>query len=297
MENASPTAFFRESLPVVPASVFPRGCQAICAEISYLSSSACKSPHIFSCAVSEFTAPAAPCCWCGCSQVTASRGPGKRGLASVTAAGQQGLLQEEAPGVLRGRKWGRNCVFGESSHSTQRRGTGGIRKGRVRRAGLGRRGVFLGFASEEGSPLTALEEHPRVLGPCLLSYCLPCWVAAAWWMSCSHQWPAWRGAGLPRAGGTASEAARRWCCLEHCLREGPWRQRLPSCSVPEPFRKPALHSCPLPGIQLGPGFPTALARSPPLSATWVAEAGPACRLLLLDMELCSQHPAGEQQRR
>lgn len=64
MENTSLTAFLGESLLVVVASVFPQICQAVFAEINYLSSSVHKSPG--SCVVSEHVAPAAPCWMFGC---------------------------------------------------------------------------------------------------------------------------------------------------------------------------------------------------------------------------------------
>lgn len=100
MENTSLTAFLGESLLVVVASVFPQICQAVFAEINYLSSSVHKSPG--SCVVSE---PVAQQLHAGCLVVlvswTISWWPGEPGLACMRGGRS---LQEEVPGVLRGRK-------------------------------------------------------------------------------------------------------------------------------------------------------------------------------------------------
>lgn len=60
MEKYLPYSLLEDSLLVVAASVFRQICQAIFAEISYLSSSVCDNLCIRSCVVSECVTPA-PC--------------------------------------------------------------------------------------------------------------------------------------------------------------------------------------------------------------------------------------------
>lgn len=179
MENTSPTAFLRESLPVVSASVFPRGCQAIFAEIIYLSSSACKSPHILSRAVSEFTAPAAPCCLCGCSQVTDNQPRAwEARLGRCHCSRSAGFAAGGSSGCLERKEMGEKlCVWGKfSQHAEERRGGHQEGKGEASRSGK-ERGVP-GFRFRGGKPSHGLgrappcpRSLPAVLLPPMLGWC------------------------------------------------------------------------------------------------------------------------------
>lgn len=90
--ESPPVAFWTESLLVVAASVFPQICQAIFAEIRYLSSSICKSPRTWCC---FWVCTQQPCAVCAIVLVswTISCCPEKCGLACVTVRGGRRKFQ------------------------------------------------------------------------------------------------------------------------------------------------------------------------------------------------------------